>query len=82
MDTARVANETSVRLKLDSASVFEALRAEVGEWRLSEHDFDPDSDEVRMSYDSGGSGRVAFLTVFELSAEQMDRVLTAARPAG
>jgi exoribonuclease R len=75
-----MANETPVTLKLDSSSLFEALRDEITEWRLSEHTYNADTDEVRMSYDSGGSGRIALLTVFELDAEQMARVLSAARP--
>jgi hypothetical protein len=77
-----VTAETSVSLRLDSASVLAALRDEVGEWRLSDHAFDPRSDEVAMSYDTAGSGRVSLTVTFELDREAMDRLLRAAKPAG
>jgi hypothetical protein len=73
--------ETSVHLRLDSTSVFDALVRQVGQWQLSEHVFDPDVDEVRISYDSGGTGRVAVTVGFELDRAQMEEVLRAARPA-
>lgn len=77
-----VVNETPVTLKLDSVSVFEAVREQVGDWRLADHAFNPGVDEIAMSYDSGGSGRVALTLVFELDEAQMAAVLSAARPAG
>lgn len=67
--------ETQVIMKFDSLSLFEALREQVGEWRLGEYAFDPAADEMRMSYDSGGSGRVALTVVFELNREQMAQLL-------
>lgn len=77
-----MAHETQVRLTLDSGSLFQAVQAEFRDWMLEEHRFDPSADEVLMSYDSAGSGRVALTIAFELTAEQMARVLSAARPAG
>jgi hypothetical protein len=74
--------ETSVSLRLDSASVFDALRDHVGEWRLSEHTFDPQTDEVKISYDTSGSGRVAVTVSFEFDRDAMGRLLQTARPAG
>lgn len=74
--------ETFVSLRLDSASVFEALREQIGEWRLTEHEFDPRSDEVSVSYDTAGSGRVALTVSFELDQDGMGRLLQSARPAG
>lgn len=77
-----MAHETHVRLTLDSGSLFQAVQAEVGEWKLHEHEFDPATDEVHVSYDSIGSGRVAVTIAFEMTAEQMARLLRDARPAG
>lgn len=82
MQTRRMSAETSVNLRLDSASVFAALREQVGEWRLSEHAFDARSDEVTISYDMAGSGRVALMVSFELDQDAMARLLREARPAG
>jgi hypothetical protein len=73
--------ETAVHLRLDSASVFAALRDQVGEWVLSRHEFDPRSDEVAVSYDISGSGRVSLTVTFELDREGMARLLREARPA-
>jgi hypothetical protein len=74
-------HETRVTLTLNSASLFEALREELGEWKLSDHTFNPDVDEVIVSYDSGGSGRVGLTIGFELDAAQMARFLDAAKPS-
>jgi hypothetical protein len=76
-----VASDTSVTLMLDSAALFTALQAEVGAWRLQDHEFDPQSDELRMVYDRGGTGRVALTVAFELDREQVARLLDAARAA-
>lgn len=73
--------ETSVQITLDSASVYAALLQQVEDWRLDDHEFDPETDEIRISYDSAGSGRVSVTVSFEFDAEQMGRILTAARPA-
>lgn len=73
--------ETSVHLRLDSASIYDALRDRIGEWRLSEHEFDSEADEVRVSYDTAGSGRVVVSVSFELDRDGMDQLLRAARPA-
>jgi hypothetical protein len=40
-----------------------------------------DVDEMHMSYDIGGSGRVALTIGFELTQAQMAGLLQAARPA-
>lgn len=74
-------SETQVTVKLDSGSVFEALQHQLGDWRLTDHTFDANVDEVKMSYDSGGSGRVAITIGFELTLEEMARLMAAARPA-
>lgn len=79
--TVHVGAETHVTLKIDSGSLFDALRKQLGEWRLSEYRFRPEADEVAMSYDSGGAGRVALTVVFELDELQMARLLQDARPA-
>jgi hypothetical protein len=73
--------ETTVTLRIDSASLFEALTRQVGDFRLSEHAFDTGMDELRVAYDSGGSGRVAVTIVFELDESQMTQLLREARPA-
>jgi exoribonuclease R len=80
-NTRIVTSETQVTVKLDSASVFEALRQQLGDWRLAEHSFDVNTDEVRMSYDSGGTGRVAITIGFELTLAEMARLMAAAQPA-
>lgn len=80
--TGAVAGETEVNLRLDSESLYEALRAEVGDWRLAEHEFRPEADELRISYDIGGTGRVSLTVGFELDRDQMDRLLRTAHPAG
>jgi hypothetical protein len=72
--------ETAVHLRLESRSLYDALLRQLGEWRLDEHEYQPDSDEVRVSYDAGGSGRVAVTVGFELDAEGMERLLREARP--
>jgi hypothetical protein len=74
-----MASDTSVTLMLDSASLFTALQREVGAWRLQDHEFDPQSDELRMVYDRGGTGRIALTVAFELDERQMARILDAAR---
>ena len=77
-----MAFETHVTLTLDSASLFHAFQTQVGEWTLRDHVFDPTADEVHMSYDSEGSGRIAVAVAFELTEAQMAEVLKLARPAG
>jgi exoribonuclease R len=72
--------ETAVQLRLDSRSLFEALIRQLGEWRLDQHEYQVDSDEVRMSYDAGGSGRVAVTIGFELDRDGMERLLREAQP--
>jgi hypothetical protein len=74
-----MASDTSVTLMLDSAALFAALQREAGEWRLQDHEFDPQSDELRMVYDRGGTGRIALTVAFELDERQMARILDAAR---
>jgi exoribonuclease R len=74
-----VAGETQVTLTYDSNSLFQALRQHLGDWRMNDHAFNSSSDEVRVSYDSGGSGRVAVTFVFELDQAAMERLLSAAR---
>ena len=69
-----------MQLRLDSASVYEALLVQIGQWQLGDHAFDPKSDEIRISYDAGGSGRVAVTVGFELDAEEMAGLLREARP--
>lgn len=73
--------ETTVTLKVDSASLFEALNRQVGAFHLADHEFDTAVDELQVSYDSGGSGRVAVTIVFELDEAQMAQLLREARPA-
>lgn len=73
--------ETTVTLKVDSASLFAALNRQVGEFRLADHEFDTATDELRVSYDSGGSGRVAVTVVFEFDRPQMAQLLRETRPA-
>ena len=73
--------ETTVTLRVDSASLFAALTRQVGDFRLEDHAFDTATDELQVSYDSGGSGRVAVTIVFELDESQMARLLREARPA-
>jgi hypothetical protein len=73
--------ETPVTLILESASLYDALRAHLGEWSLQDHVFDPDVDEVRVSYDVSGSGRVGLTLGFELTEAQMAELLRAAAPA-
>ena len=75
-----MAAQTEVTLVLDSTSLFEALRRQVGDWSLGEHVFDPAAEELALSYDVGGTGRVALTVAFELDAEQMSRLLQDARP--
>lgn len=78
---ARVALETHVNLLLSSASLYRALLTQQGDWRLQDHRFDTDTDEIRISYDVGGSGRLALTVGFELSREEMAALLAAAVPA-
>ena len=73
--------ETTVTLKVDSASLFAALNRQIAEFRLADHEFDPAMDELKVSYDSGGSGRVAVTIVFEFDEPQMAQLLRDARPA-
>jgi hypothetical protein len=73
--------ETSVTIKYDSASLFSALVQQVGEWKLSDHEFDPDTDEIRVSHDSGGSGRIAITVNFEFDRAGLDAILRTARTA-
>jgi hypothetical protein len=75
-----VAGETHVTLTYDSSSLFDALRELLGDWRMNEHTFDSSADEIRISHDSGGSGRLALTVVFEFDRAQMARLLGAARP--
>jgi len=70
-----------VNLLLDSASVYDALLQQLGPWALQDHAFDTDVDEVHVSYDIGGSGRIALTLGFELTEAQMAGLLRAARPA-
>ena len=70
-----------MNLLLDSASLYDALRQHLGPWDLQDHAFDTDVDEVHVSYDIGGSGRIALTLGFELTQEQMAGLLRAARPA-
>ena len=76
-----MAHETQVTLLLDSASLYDALLQHLGPWTLQDHVFDADTDEVRVSYDIGGSGRVALTLGFELTEAQMAELLRTARPA-
>lgn len=71
--------ETTVTLKVSSESLFTALLNQIGDFRLAEHTFDVGSDELQVSHDPGGSGRVAVTVVFELDAAQMDQVLRDSR---
>ena len=73
--------ETTVTLKVDSASLFAALNRQVGEVRLGDHEFDPAMDELQVSYDSGGSGRVGVTIVFELDQPEIPQLLREAQPA-
>jgi hypothetical protein len=75
-----VARETQVTVTYDSSSLFEALRNQLGDWRMNDHRFNSSSDEVRISYDSGGSGRLALTLVFEFDQAEMSRLLAAAGP--
>lgn len=75
-----MATETEVTLRLDSASLFKALRNRVGNWQLRDHTFSPAADEIKMSYDVGGTGRVALTIAFEFDAQQMAQLLSDARP--
>jgi hypothetical protein len=77
-----VAGETVVNLKLDSGSVFEALQRQIGDWRLSDHEFRPDTDEIHVYHDSGGAGRVTLTVAFELERAQLEAVLRSSKPAG
>jgi hypothetical protein len=77
-----MAFETHVTLTLDSASLFKAFQMQVGDWTLRDHAFDPTADEVHMSYDSAGSGRIAVTVAFELTEAQMAELLRLAQPAG
>jgi hypothetical protein len=79
--TARMTTETTVTLKMSSESLFAALLKQIGDFRLAEHSFDVASDELRVSYDAEGSGRVAVTVVFELDAAQMEQVLRDSRPS-
>lgn len=76
-----MARETHIDLLLSSASLYRALVSQQGDWRLQDHRFDPDVDEVRISYDVGGTGRLALTVAFELSKEQMADLLDRAAPA-
>ena len=70
-----------MNLLLDSASVYDALLQQLGPWALQDHAFDTDVDEVHVSYDIGGSGRVALTVGFELTEPEMAKLLSIARPA-
>lgn len=76
-----MSRETPVTLILGSASLYDALRKQLGGWSLQDHAFDPDMDEVQVSYDVSGSGRVGLTLGFELTAEQMAQLLRDASPA-
>jgi hypothetical protein len=73
--------ETTVTLKVSSESLFKALLKQIGDLRLAEHAFDIGADELHVSYDNGGSGRVALTVVFELDAQQMEHLLRDSRPS-
>jgi hypothetical protein len=77
-----MAGETVVNLKLDSGSLFEVLQQQFGEWRLADHRFQPDADELHMTTDTGGGGRISLTIGFELDRAQMEHLLRSARPAG
>jgi hypothetical protein len=81
VETRLMTTETTVTLKIDSASLFAALNRQIGDFRLADHTFDTGSDELRVSYDSGGTGRVAVTVVFELDEAQMTELLREARSA-
>jgi hypothetical protein len=72
--------ETTVTLKVSSASLFRALLDQIGDFKLAEHTFNDASDELQVSYDPGGSGRIAVTVVFELDEVQMEQVLRDSRP--
>jgi hypothetical protein len=76
-----MAMDTQVTLVLQSASLYEALLRHLGDWRLQDHEFDSEADEVRVSYDVGGSGRIALTLGFELTEAQMAEILRNAVPA-
>jgi hypothetical protein len=73
--------ETTVTMKVNSRSLFAALLEEIGDFRLAEHTFDVGSDELQVSYDPEGSGRVALTVVFELDAAQMEHLMRSSRAA-
>jgi hypothetical protein len=77
-----MAGETVVNLKLDSGSLFEVLQEQFGGWRLADHRFEPDADELRLYADTGGAGRISLTIGFELDRAQMEHLLRSARPAG
>ena len=76
-----MSRETPVTVRLDSSSLFAALNRQVGEFRLADHEFNTAMDELHVSTDTGGSGRVAVTVVFEFDATQMAQLLRDARPA-
>jgi hypothetical protein len=54
---------------------------QLGKWRLDQYEFRSGADEVQMSCDHSGSGRVVLTVVFELDKAQMGQLMSAARPA-